>query len=977
MKTSKLFRNICFFYCLVGLAKVGAETSLLAWWDFERVEADGVSIKSTNGKYVGTINDAAKITEAGGGRPGGGRGFNVSQANSSRGHILVEATGDDNPMNLAAADDAVSIVLWQKNFSNVNSSSFWFVADSQRRGIQAHVPWSNGHITLDSNGCCLAPSQRLDQAAPDGFDWTTWHHYAFVKNKEAKQIYIDGELLAEQTEGVGPLPTDFTRLFIGSASDKNAPDGIIDDFAIFKGALSQKDIQAIVKGGPIGAPPVDTDKDGMPDTWEVDYGFNPNDPSDAKTDFDKDGFDNLAEYNAGTDPKDLTPPTLARASGSASGTTISLTFSERVDPVTAGTVGNYSVSPALSVTAAAVKGNTVTLTTAKQNLNGTEYTVTVNNIQDLSRNAIVAGARINLYSFVAASKKGVLKLSAWRKIKIDEPVFGGGNIVEALSKNTNYPYNPEVVIPIYESTSRGVFDTYATNYFGAEISSYLGGAILEGILIPIESGQYRFFIYNDDASVLQLSSDNSESNLRVIAQGGACCDPFSEPGSPRTSNPISLTAGKKYLMRLIYKEGGGYSGEVAWRKEGVSKSADSLDPIPRDFFEATEILAVPPEGVLVNVSPPPNAKYSNNKIKFVYIDGRVPQSRSSTILMVDGVVVNPSITKSDNRLSVEYEAVFNPGSKHTASVQFLDASGKPTVYSWQFTTSPLNKTGTLFIEAEDFDFDGGKSIFDQRIGMDGDYTGGSFAGKGGVNGIDFFSKFRTNNQKYRWTTQVGAGRWPPNRRDRNRGNYEVEVDYSVGWGTPGDWQNYTRYFPERKTKYIAFLGQGPGTDSGAKRILSQVVSGFGTAQQNVQILGEALGENDLVCFTNKNTGLPAVFELSGKVTLKVIQEWGGFDYLAFVPMDDENIPAVKIFSQPQSVATILGESIALAVGATNAKFFQWTKDGNPLPGATNATLTFTNVQPTRIGDYRVVVSNGAGSVTSSVATLNIKPKSGS
>ena len=111
-------------------AQAQAVPPVLAHWDFERLEADGVSIKSVNGKDVGAINDAAKITEAGGGRPGGGRGFDVSQANSSRGYILVEATGDDNPMNLAAADDVVTIMLWQKNFANVNSSSFWFVADS-------------------------------------------------------------------------------------------------------------------------------------------------------------------------------------------------------------------------------------------------------------------------------------------------------------------------------------------------------------------------------------------------------------------------------------------------------------------------------------------------------------------------------------------------------------------------------------------------------------------------------------------------------------------------------------------------------------------------------------------------------------------------------------------------------------------------------------------------------------------------------
>ena len=149
--------NTAQFRFLAGLAaltlgSVAAQAQstppVLAYWDFERVEADGVSIKSTNGKYVGTINDAAKITEAGGGRPGGGRGFDVSQNNSAKGYILLEATGDDNPMNLAAADDAVTIMFWQKNFSNINSSSFWFVADSQGRGIQAHVPWSNGRIYL-------------------------------------------------------------------------------------------------------------------------------------------------------------------------------------------------------------------------------------------------------------------------------------------------------------------------------------------------------------------------------------------------------------------------------------------------------------------------------------------------------------------------------------------------------------------------------------------------------------------------------------------------------------------------------------------------------------------------------------------------------------------------------------------------------------------------------------------------------------
>jgi hypothetical protein len=46
----------------------------------------------------------------------------------------------------------------------------------------------------------------------------------------------------------------------------------------------------------------DTDNDGMPDEWELKYGFDPEDPSDAKEDYDGDGYTNLKEYEIGTNP---------------------------------------------------------------------------------------------------------------------------------------------------------------------------------------------------------------------------------------------------------------------------------------------------------------------------------------------------------------------------------------------------------------------------------------------------------------------------------------------------------------------------------------------------------------------------------------------------------------------------------------------------------------------------------------------------
>ncbi len=46
----------------------------------------------------------------------------------------------------------------------------------------------------------------------------------------------------------------------------------------------------------------DTDSDGMPDAWELRYGLDPNDPSDASSDRDNDGYTALEEFINGTIP---------------------------------------------------------------------------------------------------------------------------------------------------------------------------------------------------------------------------------------------------------------------------------------------------------------------------------------------------------------------------------------------------------------------------------------------------------------------------------------------------------------------------------------------------------------------------------------------------------------------------------------------------------------------------------------------------
>lgn len=82
-----------------------------------------------------------------------------------------------------------------------------------------------------------------------------------------------------------------------------------------------------------------------------------------------------------------------------------------------------------------------------------------------------------------------------------------------------------------------------------------------------------------------------------------------------------------------------------------------------------------------------------------------------------------------------------------------------------------------------------------------------------------------------------------------------------------------------------------------------------------------------------------------------------------------------VTGQPQSQVGFWGKSVTFTVGVTGSAPFQyaWEKDGVAISGATNSTLTLTNLQMTNGGSFRVVVSNGLGSTTSQPAILTMNP----
>ena len=96
-------------------------------------------------------------------------------------------------------------------------------------------------------------------------------------------------------------------------------------------------------------------------------------------------------------------PSITLATGSDSFNEVKVIFSEAVDSATGGNASNYKLSGGLTISGANVEAapndNTVILQTSQQSV-GTEYTVTVNNVQDLSGNAIEVGSTMEFSSFI-------------------------------------------------------------------------------------------------------------------------------------------------------------------------------------------------------------------------------------------------------------------------------------------------------------------------------------------------------------------------------------------------------------------------------------------------------------------------------------------------------------------------------------------------------------------------------------------------
>ena len=240
MKPSLPILGICFL-ALFGTPSARAAT-MVAKWDFN--ENNVFTTVDTVAGYVGLFHFSAGRTIFGGGVTGkpGDRAYTqvYSGAPLTFGYVSVNDAGFLSALNTAAAGQQLSITFWQNLTSTPNANAVRAISPSATGGPGMIVRASSldGNAYFDTSGCCESPGNRLSGA--QGATIGTWELMSFVYDNGTKSIYRGTTLIASGG-GALPLKTDFSGFYFGDGML-----GRLDDFTIWKGALTPAEIGALV-----------------------------------------------------------------------------------------------------------------------------------------------------------------------------------------------------------------------------------------------------------------------------------------------------------------------------------------------------------------------------------------------------------------------------------------------------------------------------------------------------------------------------------------------------------------------------------------------------------------------------------------------------------------------------------------------------------------------------------------------------------
>ncbi|MBM3846054.1 MAG: carbohydrate-binding protein [Verrucomicrobia bacterium] len=854
--------------CLTGsLASICGAQTLVLQYSFNDAAIPAVD---SMGGVEAEIVEAAAYTADGGGRTGGAGDLGMDIANA--GQLRITEMGW---LNAAAGGDKVTIAFWQKLHGVKNSSAFWFLSPSSganQRGMQAHTPWSDNNLYFDTVGCCAGGAQRL--SIGNAVDYTVWNHFVFMKDGADKSIWFNGVRIAANS-GATPLPTDFASALIGAEPPAgNRLNGILDDFVVFEGALSEAQVAQLAGG-------TDPDKlTGVSLASEHPHvrGFGPSGPQqalDVPVDF------TLVDGNPGT----VTGWTLKvdganAASGNASGT-----FSH---PAPAGGYGLGTTHTAeLSFT------DSTGLTQVKSRTFTTKYFgpgtlfIEAEDFNYANEDGSGAGQHAN-FGDPDCSLLG-------------KPAVEGIDYNETNNSNDQNLYRGPTAV---EAGKPGVDGLIRGD---AEITcSYIVGWNDAG-----DWYNYTRDFPNDTYKVYaRMSSGGAamHANLGKITSDPTAPDQtvqnLGEFKAPATGNwdvfttvPLRDVLGNDVVVRL--------NGPTTLR---YSVNPGNLDVNYLAFVPTPVSGGIPP--AITQLVPSPSAPSTRDPQIAVTIADRDTQVKGSSIkLFLDSAALTPLVVSENHppdgsggaTASFNTTTLLAEGSTHTARVTFEDNSVPARSYTvdWSFVVGAF-KSSALVIEAEDFNYtdENGTPGLHAEFG-DPD---GSLFGKAGTLGTDYFEPNNGNDQAvYRAPTGVEAGKLGSD--NASRPGAPNTANYIVGWNDAGDWYNYTRTFPAARYNVYARLSSGGAPEAAS---LSLVTSDASQPDQTTELIGEfrspATGNWDVfhtVALKNADGTLASV-RLSGLQTVRFTTLPGNLDvnYLVFQSADIQNIGPQVVSTTP-------------------------------------------------------------------------------
>jgi len=290
----------------VHYSAAGISGDLIAYYRFE---GDGADLSGSTNVHDGSVRGEPTFFPAG----RVGRGLRLNDLSDPHQSIEVSAHSD---LDFGASQD-FSVSLWARHvgafddnsaiggsgsdpamFSNKDwssgSSKGWFI------GGQPDGSWK-WNIADGSDRADFTLSSRDDSGDGD------WHHVVVTHDRDGKAtFYFDGSSIGSTSlASIGDIDSGLPT---GIGCDGNSAywfNGDIDEVAVWRRVLTPEEAGEVYTRGYTGVTitgtnALDSDRDGLPDGWEISFFGDLSEGADG--DGDSDGRSNFAEFSRGTSP---------------------------------------------------------------------------------------------------------------------------------------------------------------------------------------------------------------------------------------------------------------------------------------------------------------------------------------------------------------------------------------------------------------------------------------------------------------------------------------------------------------------------------------------------------------------------------------------------------------------------------------------------------------------------------------------------